>query len=146
MNFGPHGMIVGEINEDTKKLNLEFIEIDEKEFIEQEKNISEILDFEELIEKINAEDYDENKYYKIILTGNKKFEINTSELLKHVVHQNIVKIKDDTKIEVDLKSISNQNNLKGLFIKNLLEELENNPEQKRQIEKAIEIGIDIFKS
>ena len=129
-----------------KKLNLEFIEIDEKEFIEQEKNISEILDFEELIEKINAEDYDENKYYKIILTGNKKFEINTSELLKHVVHQNIVKIKDDTKIEVDLKSISNQNNLKGLFIKNLLEELENNPEQKRQIEKAIEIGIDIFKS
>lgn len=139
-------MIVGEINEDTKKLNLEFIEIDEKEFIEQEKNISEILDFEELIEKINAEDYDENKYYKIILTGNKKFEINTSELLKHVVHQNIVKIKDDTKIEVDLKSISNQNNLKGLFIKNLLEELENNPEQKRQIEKAIEIGIDIFKS
>ena len=146
MNFGPHGMIVGEINEDTKKLNLEFIEIDEKEFIEQEKNISEILDFEELIEKINAEDYDENKYYKIILTGNKKFEINTSELLKHVVHQNIVKIKDDTKIEVDLKSISNQNNLKGLFIKNLLEELENNPEQKSQIEKAIEIGIDIFKS
>ncbi len=139
-------MIVGEINEDTKKLNLEFIEIDEKEFIEQEKNISEILDFEELIEKINAEDYDENKYYKIILTGNKKFEINTSELLKHVVHQNIVKIKDDTKIEVDLKSISNQNNLKGLFIKNLLEELENNPEQKSQIEKAIEIGIDIFKS
>ena len=139
-------MVEGRIDEDTKKLNLKFIEIDEKEFVEKEINISDILDFEELIEKLNLEKYDENKYYKIILTGNKKFEINTSELLKHIANQNVIKIKDNTKLEVDLENISKQNNLKGILIKKLLEELETSPDQRKEIEKAIEIGLEVFKN
>ena len=69
-------MIYGEIDENTKKLKLEFIPVDDKEFVEKEIDISEISSIEELLEKISNEEYDENKYFKIILVGNKKIEIN----------------------------------------------------------------------
>ena len=97
-----------------------------------------------MIENINHEQYDESKYYKLILTGTKNFEINTGELLKYITHTNIVKIKDNTKLDIDLESISEQNNLKGIFVKELLEEIQNHPEEKENIEKAIEIGLEAF--
>ena len=103
-----------------------------------------MLSQEEIIESINERDFDEKKYYKLILVGNKKYEINPQEILKHIVHQNFIKIKDETKLEVNLEKLSKQNNLKGIFIKNLLERLKEHPEEKEKIEKAIEIGLDAF--
>ena len=103
-----------------------------------------MLSQEEIIESINANTFDENKYYKLILIGNKRYEINPSEILKHIAHQNVIKIKDETKLEINLEELSKQNNLKGIFVKNLLERLKENPEEKEKIEKAIEIGLDAF--
>lgn len=123
---------------------MEFIKIDEKEFAEKEINTNEISYFEELLEKINNENYDENKYYKLILTGNKKHEINISELIKNINNKNIIKIKDKTKLEINLENISKQNNLKGMFVKELLEKIKEEPENKEIIEKAIEIGLLAF--
>ncbi len=137
-------MIYGEIDENTKKLKLEFIPVDDKEFAEKEINISEISSIEELLEKINNEEYDENKYFKIILVGNKKIEININEILKNILQKNIIKIKDKTKLEVDLENISKQQNLKGFFVRNLLEKIEEEPENKEKIYKAIEIGLMAF--
>ena len=57
----------------------------------------------------------------------------------------IIKVKDKTKIAYDLEKISNNNTLKGLFAKNMLEKLKDenlNEEDKKIIEKAIEIGLD----
>ncbi len=142
--LGKHGMIYGEIDEDTKKVKLEFIPVDDKEYIEQELDITDILSTEELIEKINNGKYSEDKYWKIILIGNKKTEINTNEILKNIINKNIIKIKDKTKLEVDLESISKQNNLRGLFVKGLLEKMEREPENKEKIYKAIEIGLLAF--
>ena len=137
-------MIYGEIDENTKKLKLEFIPVDDKEFVEKEIDISQISSIEELLEKINNEEYDENKYFKIILVGNKKIEININEILKNILQKNIIKIKDKTKLEVDLENISKQQNLKGFFVKNLLEKIEEEPENKEKIYKAIEIGLMAF--
>ncbi len=134
----------GDIDERTKHIKLEFIPIDDKEFIEKEIDITNILSTEELIENINDKIYDENKYIKIILIGNRKMEINTNEILKNIIHQNIIKIKDKTKLEIDLEKIASQNNLKGFFIKNLLEREKENPEERELIERAIEIGLNAF--
>lgn len=65
--LGKHGMIQGEINEQTKEIFLEFIPIDEKEFDEIELDISDIFSKEELIENINEMYFPENKYFKIVL-------------------------------------------------------------------------------
>lgn len=139
--LGKHGMIVGEILE-NKEVNIEFIPLDKKEFIEYELNIEETLSKEELIEKINDIKIEENKYYKIILIGKRNFEIDKYEIQKYINSPNIIKIKDNTTIKIDLEKLSEQNNLKGIFVKNMLEKINNNEEDKELILKAIEIGLE----
>ena len=80
--LGEHGMIVGEIQK-GKKVELEFVPLDEEEFKEIEINVTNTLSKEELIEKINALEISNREYIKIILTGNRNFEINKYELLKY---------------------------------------------------------------
>lgn len=140
--LGSHGMIVGEIDESTKALNMQFIKIDEKEFIEYELDISELQTKEELIEKINLIEIEEDKYYKIILIGNRQFEINIYDIEKYIQNNNIIKIKDHTKIKYDLEKMALGNNLKGIFVKELLQKIEENPEEKEVYLKAIEIGLE----
>ena len=141
--IGQHGMIVGEIEKD--KLQLEFIELDEEKFKEIEIEVTDILSKEELIEKINQTEIANNEYIKIILIGNRNFEINKYELLKYVENERIIKIKDSTKIAYNLSKIANENTLKGLFVKRMIEKMNINEitiEEKEIIEKAIEIGLE----
>ena len=140
--LGEHGMIVGEIQK--KELKIEFIPLDDEQFKEIEMDISEFLSKEELIEKINQLEIANNEYIKIILIGNRNFEINKYDLLKYIEKQRIIKIKDHTKIAYDLEKIANENTLKGLFAKEMLQKLKqtNEIEEKEIIEKAIEIGLE----
>ena len=141
--LGKHGMIVGELKEG--RTILEFIELDEEEFIEIEINIRDLYSKEDLIEKINELEIKENQYVKIILIGNRNFEINTYEIIKLIINDRIIKIKNKTKIAYDLEKISRNNTLKGLFAKKMLEKLNDeniDEENKIIIEKAIEIGLD----
>ena len=141
--LGKHGMIVGDIEKNS--LDLQFIELDEKEFVEQEIDISELNSIEELVEKINDFKIDTNKLYKIILIGKRSFEIDIYKLYKLVENRNIIKIKNDTKIKYELKEIANDVTLKGIFVKEMLNKLEEaNDEDKEMIEKAIEIGMEIL--
>lgn len=140
--LGKHGMLVGEINEQDKKVSLEFVELDNKEFVEKNLDISKIESQEELIENINQIKIDENKYYKIILVGTKKLELNTNELIKHIQNKNIIKIKNKTKIEYDLEKISKEQSLKGIFVKELLK-LSNN-DNREEILESIYIGLNLM--
>ena len=60
-------------------------------------------------------------------------------------NERIIKIKNHTRIAYDLEKMANENTLKGLFAKEMLEKL-NQPEitdeEKEIIEKAIEIGLE----
>ena len=141
--LGEHGMIVGEIRKDD--LQLDFIPLDDEEFKEIEIDVSEILSKEELIEKINQLEILNNQYIKVILVGNRNFEINRYDIIKYIENERIIKIKDHTRIAYNLEKISNENTLKGLFAKEMLEKLNKNElddEEKEIIEKAIEIGLE----
>lgn len=130
--LGEHGMIVGEIVD--KKLNKEFIKIDEREFVEFELDVSNIISEEELIEKINNIN-EKNKLYKIILIGYRNFPINIDIKL---INKNIIKIKDNTKLKIDFKE--NNNTLKGLFIKKLNERKNSNLIDEKTYEDILEIA------
>lgn len=78
------------------------------------------------------------------MTGYRRTEIEPLEIIKHIVVPNIIKIKDKTILEINLEKLSAQESLKGLFVKNLLEKLAQEPENKEKIEKAIEIGLTAF--
>lgn len=141
--LGEHGMIVGEIQKE--KINLKFIPLDEETFKEINLDISELNSKEELIEKINSLKIENNEYIKIILNGNRNFEINTYEILKFILNDRIIKIKDFTKLAYDLEKIKNENTLKGLFAQEMINMLNSeniSEDEKEIIEKAIEIGFE----
>ena len=94
-------------------------------------------------QKINELEIEENNYVEIILIGNRNFEINKYDLIKYILNNNIIKIKDNTKIAYNLEKLENENTLKGLFIKEMNKKLKNaeTEEEKEIIEKSIEIGL-----
>lgn len=140
--LGKHGFIVGELTKE--KLEIAFIPVDNKEFVELEMNITEINDLEELIEKLNELLLDENKFYKIILVGKRKFEIDILELMKLITRENIIKIKNKTQPDYEIEKMINETTLKGIFIKQLLEEKENQNYTEEEINKILEIGLSIM--
>ena len=140
--LGEHGMIVGDINKNS--LNLQFIPLDNKEFVVKELDVTDILDLEELATIMNNMIFEENIYYKISLIGRRNFDIDVYKLNKLLTCNNVIKIKDYTKINYDLERISKENTLKGLFVKEILEKLSNNPEDEEVLENALEIGFEIL--
>lgn len=141
--LGKHGVIIGEINKG--KIELKFLQIDKKEFEEKEIDMTTIYSEEELIEKINEIKIDENIFYKIILTGKRNFEINIYHLYKFILNENIIKIKDETEINIDINKISKEINLRGLFLREILDDEEKEIIDKNTAEKIIEIGLKLLK-
>ena len=140
--LGKHGMIVGNI--EKEKLELEFIPVDNKEFVVKEIDVTSILDLDELATEINNIEFNENIYYKISLIGKRNFEIDLYKLNKLIVNSNVIKINDYTKMNYDLEKLSNENTLKGLFVKEILEKMNENPDDEEILENALEIGFEIL--
>lgn len=139
---GEHGMIVG--NLEKNKLELNFIKLDNRIFQEIKLDISNIFSEEELIEKLNELNLENNTENKIILIGNRNFEIKINHILKLIQNEKIIKIKNATKISYNLEEISKENNLRGIYVKELLKKLENNEYSKEEILQAIEIGLNLI--
>jgi len=138
-------MVIGEVNKD--KLTKQFIKLDNRKFSDKAVDISNITSELELIEHINnmpTKDNEDIYMYKIILTGERKFKIDIFNILKLITNESVLKIKDNTKTGYDLEKISKENSLKGFFVKEMQKMLEENPDKKEEIEKAIEIGLNNF--
>ena len=83
-------------------------------------------------------------FYKIILNGKRNFEINILEINKLIQNNNILKLKDKTKINYELDKIKNENSLRGIYVDLILEKIKelNNEEEINKYLRAIEIGLD----
>ena len=142
--LGERGMIAGEI--EGKEIKKEFIPMNEIYFVEKNLDVTEMSSKEELIEKMNEEEIKEKELAKINLIGKRNFEIDIYEIYKFIENEKIIKIKDKTKINYDLEKLSKETTLKGIYVKEMLEKLEQetDEEEKQTIEKAIEIGLEIL--
>ena len=138
--LGEHGMIVGEIIKE--KINIDFIRLDERKFEEIQLKVNDFLSKEDLIDRILNLNLDDMNLYKLILIGNRNFEINTREILRVVARENVLKIKDCTKINYNLEEMSKLKNLKGIFIKAVLEMYKKGLCTEEEYQKAIEIGLE----
>ena len=138
--LGQHGVIVGEL--ENGNLTTSFLQIDDRLFTEHELNVENYSSDEEIIEKINELNFDEKETVKIILVGNKNFDINVRKILSLISNENVIKIKDKTKINIDIEKLINENSLKGLFIREVIEKYNNNEIDEEDVEKIIQIGID----
>ena len=138
--LGEHGMIVGDITKE--RVNIDFIRLDDRKFEEIELKVDEFYSKEDLIDRILNLNLDDMDLYKVVLVGKRNFEINTREILRVVARENVLKIKDCTKINYDLEELSKQKNLKGIFIKEVLEMYNKGLCTEEEYQKAIEIGLE----
>ena len=136
-----------EINNNNLKINkkIKFIKVDKRIFEEIKLNISEINSEEELIEKIKNIKTERQKNYKVILEGYKNIEIDLNKIKKMILDENVLKVKDFSKVKYDIKELANQNNLKGVFINKILQKEEEGLCTKEEAEQAIEIFINALK-
>ena len=144
--LGDRGFIAGNIDEKNKELKLKFIKTSAKTFAEYSLDTSEINSEEELIEKINNTQFDDNKFYKIILVGKCSFNIDENKILDLVNIENIIRIRNHTQAKYEIEEIANQVSLKGLFAKRILEKIQNteDEQEKNQLISAFDVGIDVL--
>ncbi len=140
--LGEHGMIVGEIENKTTKVK--FVKLDDRKFEEINIDVEKFLSKEDLIEAILDLNLESKNVYKVILTGKRNFEINTREILKAVSTENVLKIKDSTKISYDIEKLCEQNNLKGIFVREVLSLYKNGLCTEEEYQRALEIGLDVL--
>ncbi len=146
-NSEKNNLINLKINNNNLKINkkIKFIKVDKRIFEEIKLNISEINSEEELIEKIKDIKTERQKNYKVILEGYKNIEIDLNKIQKMVLDENVLKVKDFSKVKYDIKELANQNNLKGVFINRILQKEEEKLCTKEEAEQAIEIFINALK-
>lgn len=146
-NSEKNNLINLKINNNNLKINkkIKFIKVDKRIFEEIKLNISEINSEEELIEKIKNIKTERQKNYKVILEGYKNIEIDLNKIQKMVLDENVLKVKDFSKVKYDIKELANQNNLKGVFISRILQKEEEGLCTKEEAEQAIEIFINALK-
>ena len=139
---GNHGMVVGKI--ENHEVLTSFIPLDNTEFKALEVDISNIPTAEELTQQLNLLELSDENFYEVYLTGFRNFEIDIYALKKCIFRNNIIKIKDKTKINYNLEEMSKEMNLKGLFVREIMDRLQNEEYDKETVEKALEIGLDIL--
>ena len=100
-----------------------------------------------LLQKKYGAQYGEN-LYKIELTGSisEDFNLNLTEILSRVLEKvYFAKIKDRTEFLIDTEKLASEISLKGLFVKNMLERINNAPDGEREtLENALKLGLRAF--
>ena len=133
-----------EKNYEKDKIEIKFLRADERKFEEESIDISSIKSEEELIEKLDEMNLEKENFYKIILKGTKKIELNETRICKLTQKDMILKVRDKTETEYNIDNLAMQKNLKGMFVKNLVEKLKSDPQEEDSIKKAMEIGLKLF--
>lgn len=136
---GKHGFVYGEITKEQCKI--EFKELDYKNFEKIELDISNFSNFSEAFNALQIND----DIYEIKLVGVKNF--NVDELIDDIKdnYQNVCKIKDNTRLGYDFDKIKNDENLKGVFTRKMLEEIEKmSDEEKTEAYKIIEFIYELM--
>ena len=121
---GEHGFVYGQITKET--CHIEFKKLDYREFKKLYLDVSQLGNFNEALEKLQLE----KDLYEINLIGIRNFEIE--ELIQNIIEQNknVCKIKDNTKLPYNFDAIKNEENLKGVFTRKMLEEMKNMTEEE----------------
>ena len=148
--LGVKGAYVGEVSKEG--VDLSFVKFSKRIYCLEEIDVSSALSARETAEIIlnklkgsYGDDFRDN-LYKIVLTGRCENYKNLKpgeilSLLSNEVY--FVKIKSELKPDYNLDELKNEVSLKGLFVKNLLNKLQAEPENKRLLD-ALYLGLDAF--
>lgn len=148
--LGVKGAYVGEVSKES--VDLSFVKFSKRVYCLEEIDISSAFSpqsaTEIIINKLKSsygEAFREN-LYKIVLKGrceNYK-NLKSSEILSLLKSElYFVKIKNELKPDYDLEALKNEISLKGLFVKNLLNKIQAEPENESLMD-ALYLGLEAF--
>ena len=69
-------------------------------------------------------------------------EVTANDIIKQIEDKKIIKIKDESKIRYNLEEISKESTLKGIFVRELLNQIEDDESNKEETMRIIEIGLN----
>lgn len=149
---GEKGVVIGDVYKEN--VDLKFLNITKRLYVEKEIDVSGVNTYEEVKEKIVENIHISNSstnLYKIILKGaingefNLKEEVLKEKLLDYFYY---VKIENKTTIDIDLEEISKDYSLKGKFVFNMLKKLEQAKDNREReiINMALKIGLQSLSS
>ncbi len=147
---GDCGVVVGEITGDGRVLT-EFMPLNVRKYVTEKIDVSEENDLsaEALAEMIMA-NTDRSLCTKVVLTGNipANEKINLEGLQMRLTgNYPQVKVIDETSVEADWRLIAEENSLRGIFVRRLLEKLRETEDGKytrQNIEDALRAGLKAF--
>ncbi|MDD7792794.1 metallophosphoesterase family protein [Clostridium sp. 'White wine YQ'] len=144
---GEKGIIFGEVYKDG--VNLNFLPLCERTYNSIEVDISNCTNQEQVINSIlfslKDEDTDRN-FYKVILTGYINGEMPIKiKTIEYRVKDRLyyIKIKDETRVNLDIDIIKKENSLRGIYYRKVAERLlDATEEEKIYLEEALKIGLE----
>lgn len=147
--LGEKGIIIGEVYKGYN--NLKFRAISQRMYELIEVDLTGINSQEEILRSIISS-VDENKrvknFYKIILKGEiysdlpiniKKLQYRLKELFYYI------KIIDETTVKLDYDMVKNENSLRGIFLRKVYKKLEEEPENKESLERALKLAFNALR-
>ncbi len=150
--LGEKGVYIGEVSKGV--CNMQFVPTAKRMHITENIDISDLTSSNEISDKVLQvikEKYADNfadNLYKIILTGeiNENAVISLPEIsarLNDTLY--FAKLRDKTEFKIDFEALSQENTLKGIFVKNMLSRIESaDGDQKQLLKNALNIGIKAF--
>lgn len=136
--LGEHGIIIGNLEKDN--ITYEFRNMEYKHFQIVEVDVSDFKSPEEILNHVELEE----DIYRIVLTGERNIDVERIKEVLKSTEKNICEIRDLTHISYDFETIAKEQNLKGFFTRKMLDEMNEHPEQKEEILKAIEITYQLL--
>lgn len=136
------------------RVELDFLPVSKRRFIEEYIDVSLCENSAQMTTEILyrlKSKYGENyavNLYKIVLTGevSEGIKISTDEILSRLnAELYYAKLKDKTEIKIDTELLAKETSLKGFFVKNMLELIENAPtDEKQKYKDALKLGLTAF--
>ena len=146
---GPHGFVLLDIDEETKKIESEFIEISFRNLYEVNVDVTGCMTTREASVKVKEMldecDYDSRHLIKIVLSGEVDFENDIDEdtlLAEYKDDYYFMKVYNETNLKVDYNEYAKDESLKGEFVR-LIMEADDIPEEEKPF--VIKYGIKLLK-
>lgn len=145
------GVYIGEVGKGI--CNLMFLPIARRQHIFEKIDVTNIGELSadyilNILKEKYGDSYGEN-LYKIELIGSitPDAEINTEDITVRLNDRvYFAKLKNSTSLKLDFNALSKEKSLKGIFVKNMLEKINNAAdEEKAKYEYALNIGLKAFR-
>lgn len=149
--LGDKGILLGELRKGS--CDVVFKSVSKRKYFELKIDISDCKTYEEIgastLEKAAVLEPGKN-LFKVILQGeiSEDFMLNTSVIREKLEDQfYYLKVLDETTTKVDSELLANDFTLRGLFVKKMLEQIQQTQDQRerKKVELALKYGLRILK-